>query len=78
MTVTPTSVHPRPEQHRFRWVLVAVLAFLLGGLAVALLYQSTCSGARPTRPTRDPAYPRRSPAMLPGSTASNLRGATTS
>ena len=40
MTVAPTSVHPGREQHRSRWVLVAILAFLLGGLAVALLYQS--------------------------------------
>jgi Putative auto-transporter adhesin, head GIN domain len=39
MTVAPTSVKPRPEHHRSRWVLVAILAFLLGGLAVALLYQ---------------------------------------
>jgi len=40
MTVAPTSVHPRPEQHRSRWALVAILSFLLGGLAVGLLYQS--------------------------------------
>jgi hypothetical protein len=39
MTVAPTPVHPGREQHRSRWVLVAILAFLLGGLAVALLYQ---------------------------------------
>jgi Putative auto-transporter adhesin, head GIN domain len=39
MTVAPTSLQPRREHHRSRWVLVAVLAFLLGGLAVALLYQ---------------------------------------
>jgi len=41
MTVAPTSVQPRPEQqqHRSRWVFVAILGFLLGGLAVALLYQ---------------------------------------
>lgn len=39
MTVAPTSVQPRPEQHRSRRVLAAILAFLLGGLAVALLYQ---------------------------------------
>jgi Putative auto-transporter adhesin, head GIN domain len=44
MTVAPTSVHPGPKQHRSRWVLVAVLAFLLGGLAVALLYQSDVFG----------------------------------
>lgn len=39
MTVAPTPVHPGREQHRFRWVLVAILAFLVGGLTVALLYQ---------------------------------------
>jgi Putative auto-transporter adhesin, head GIN domain len=39
MTIAPTSVHAGREQHRSRWVLVAILAFLLGGLAVALLYQ---------------------------------------
>ena len=38
MTVAPTSVRPTPEQHRSRWVLVAI-AFLLGGLVVALLYR---------------------------------------
>ena len=37
MTVAPTSVHPGRE-HPFRWLLIAILAFLLGGLAVALLY----------------------------------------
>ena len=39
MTVAPTSVHPEREPQRSRWVLVASLAFLLGGLAVALLYE---------------------------------------
>ncbi len=39
MTVAPTSVHPGREQHRSHWVLVAILAFLLGGVAAALLYQ---------------------------------------
>jgi hypothetical protein len=38
MTVAPTSVHAGRGQHRSRWVLVAILAFLLGGLTVALLY----------------------------------------
>jgi len=37
MTVAPTSVQPRPEHQRSRWLLVGILAFLLGGLAVALL-----------------------------------------
>ena len=39
MTVAPTSVQSRSRQHRSRWLLVAILAFLLGGLVVALLYQ---------------------------------------
>ena len=38
MTVSPTTVHPGRQQHRSGWVLVAILAFLLGGLAVGLLY----------------------------------------
>ena len=39
MAVAPTSVHPGQEQHRSRWVLIAILAaFLLGGLTVALMY----------------------------------------
>jgi Putative auto-transporter adhesin, head GIN domain len=38
MTVAPTSVHSGREQRRSRWVLAAVLVFLLGGLTVALLY----------------------------------------
>jgi hypothetical protein len=39
MTVAPTSVQTQPKHPRLRWVLVGILAFLLGGLAVALLYQ---------------------------------------
>ena len=39
MTVAPTSIQSRREHHRSRGVLFAVLAFVLGGLAVALLYQ---------------------------------------
>ena len=38
MTVAPTSIQHGGEHHRSRWVLAAILAFLLGGLAVALLY----------------------------------------
>jgi hypothetical protein len=65
MTVTPTSVHPGREQHRFRWVAVASMAFLLAGLAVALLYHfdvfesssnSTTRGSRiPATQARDVA-----------------------
>jgi hypothetical protein len=45
MTVAPTSVQPRREHHRSRWVLVAVLAFILGGLAVALVYHFDVFGS---------------------------------
>lgn len=44
MTVAPTSVHPGREHNRTRWMLVVILAFLLGGLGVALLYESGVSG----------------------------------
>src|SRR6476619_2232567 len=44
VTVAPTSVHPGREHHRSRWMLVAILAFLLGGLGVALLYESDVFG----------------------------------
>lgn len=44
MTVAPTSIQPRREHHRSRGVLFAVVAFVLGGLAVALLYQSDVLG----------------------------------
>ena len=39
MTVATTSVRPRRERPRSRWVLGAILAFFLGGLAVAMLYE---------------------------------------
>lgn len=38
MTVAPTSVHPGREPHRARWALVAILGFVLGAMAVGLLY----------------------------------------
>jgi putative autotransporter adhesin-like protein len=38
MTVAPTSVRPRREPQRPHGALIVLLAFLLGGLAVALLY----------------------------------------
>ena len=75
MTVAPTSLHPGREP--VRWVLVAILAFLLGGLVVALLYHFDVVGGTSnstSRPTRDPAYPRRRPATWPRSTASSCAG----
>jgi hypothetical protein len=44
VTVASTPVHPGREHHRSRWILVAILAFLLGGLGVALLYESDVFG----------------------------------
>lgn len=40
MPVAPIPTHPRRDVHRVRWVLVVTLAFLLGGLTVATLYES--------------------------------------
>ncbi len=51
MTVAPTPVHPEREQHRSRWLLVAVLAFLLGGVSVALLYHVDVFGGSSTSAT---------------------------
>ena len=39
MTVAPTPIQSPREHHVSRWVLVAILAFLLGGLVVALIYR---------------------------------------
>ena len=38
MSVVPTSAHPEPERRRSTAMLAALLAFVLGGLTVALLY----------------------------------------
>jgi len=51
VTVAPRSARPGGEQHRARWVFVAILAFLLGGLAVALLYQFDVLGGSSDSPT---------------------------
>jgi hypothetical protein len=52
MTVAPTPVHPGRGEHRTRWVLAAVAAFLLGGLTVALLYESDVFGGSPSSSTQ--------------------------
>ena len=57
MTVAPSSVYPGREQHRVRWVLVAILAFLLGGLAVALLYRFDVFGSSSTSTTEGSGVP---------------------
>jgi len=57
MTVAPTPVHPGREEHRSRWMLVAILAFLLGGLTVALLYQFDVFGGSSTSSTHGSGVP---------------------
>ena len=57
MTVAPTPVHPGREEHRSRWILVAVFAFFLGGLAVALLYQLDVSGGSSDSTTEGSGVP---------------------
>lgn len=57
MTVAPTPVHPGREQHRSRSVLVAIFAFLLGGLAVALLYHFDVFGGSSTSTTEGSGVP---------------------
>ena len=41
----PTPVHPARDEQRSRLALAAILSFLLGGLIVALLYQSDVFGS---------------------------------
>lgn len=57
MTVAPTSVESRPAHHRTRWVLVAILAMLLGGLAVALLYRFDVLGSSSGSSTQGSGVP---------------------
>ena len=56
MTVAPTSVHSGRDQHRSRWVF-AILAFLLGGLAVALLYHFDVFGSSSNSTTEGSGVP---------------------
>ena len=51
MSVAPPSVHPGREQHGSRWILVAILGFLLGAVTVALLYQLDVFGGSPSSTT---------------------------
>lgn len=57
MSVAPASAHPGRERHRFRWVLIAALAFLLGGLTVALLYHSDVLEGTSTSPGEGSGVP---------------------
>ena len=79
MTVAPTSIHPGHEWHPLRWTLVVLAAFLLGAVAVALLYHYDVLGGRPApRACRAPASPPPRRATSRGSTVSSWRERTTS
>lgn len=52
MTIAPTPVHRGAGENLTRWALVAVLAFVLGGLAVAVLYHFDMFGSS-SNPTNE-------------------------
>jgi len=57
MTVAPTSVHPEREHRRSRWALGVILAFVLGGVIVALLYESDMFGGSSSSTTEGSGVP---------------------
>jgi Putative auto-transporter adhesin, head GIN domain len=74
MTVAPTSVHPERDQHRSRWVLVAILAFLVGGLAVAVLYHVDVFGGSSSSTTDGSGVPATQPRAVPAFNGVELAG----
>ncbi len=74
MTVAPTSIHPRPEQHHFGRLFVGVLAFLLGALAVALLYQFDVFGRSSSSTTTGSGIPATQTRHLPRFASVELAG----
>ena len=78
MSAVPASLDPEQEQHRSRSVLVAILAFLLGGLTVALLYQLDVFGGSSSSTTVGSGVAATQARDLPGFTGVELAGRTTS
>ena len=57
MTVAPTSANIGRGPHRFRWPIVAILAFCLGVVTVALLYNFDVFGGTSTSSTSGSGVP---------------------
>ena len=74
MAVAPTPVHPERAQHRSRWVLVAILAFLVGGLTVALLYHVSVFGGSSSATTEGSGVPAAQARDVPAFTSVELAG----
>ena len=75
MTVAPTSVQPGREQHRrTRWVLLAILALLVGGLTVALLDRGDVFGGPSNSTTVGSGVPATQARSLAPFTSVDLAG----
>lgn len=57
MTAAPTTVHSRREQHHTPWLPIAIVAFLVGGLTVALAYQLDWFGGSSNSTTEGSGVP---------------------
>jgi|SRR5512133_663098 hypothetical protein len=74
MTVAPTPVHTGREVHRSRWVLATIIAFLLGGLTVATLYESHVFESSSTSGTQGSGVLATQTRHLPSFTSVELAG----
>jgi Putative auto-transporter adhesin, head GIN domain len=73
MTVAPTA-HPERDVHRSRWVIAAIVAFLLGGLTVATLYESHVFESSSTSSTQGSGVPVTQSRDVPSFTSVELAG----
>src|SRR5215475_1784510 len=74
MSVAPTSTQSGRDRSRSRWVSVAILAFLLGGMTVALLYHLGVFGASSSSTTEGSGVPAAQTRDLPAFDSVELAG----
>ena len=74
MTVAPTSIRPTRE-HRPRWVLYVVLAFLVGGVTGALLYRFDAFGGSSSTTNEGSGVPATQVREVPAFDSVELAGA---